>query len=417
MKITANKLNLNTLPRSNCINLHKSIKSKLSIILKEFLIFILMPFIYPSASILNKIFSDKKRSLIARQQLQFIGGELLKLKTPQGEKIEAMHISAHVFKAKIETYFDIIEKKTASGSVQKFLILKPEYGTPYEGEPPNPHLPWRNINPEAREFMRHLAVLNVTQGTFIHHKNRRLNLLSFGSPLPVNGENNLASDREKNINPTVILCPGQGANVFCHKSLVAALLSKGLDVMLFNYRGHGESEGSPSATKTYEDVKTCFRYLKKHKNMKPKNCIAYGYCLGSAPATNLAAKYGTNLIIDRGFGLYEDVAGHVYPKISKIIKKVLPKVVKYDNLVNLPRVHGHIAIHMGMEDKVIPQSQIEKLLNHLPSRSQEQIKNLIVSDADHNIVLTNRPTANTQLDHFLLQTGLYNNIFTASTAK
>ena len=59
-------------------------------------------------------------------------------------------------------------------------------------------------------------------------------------------------------------------------------------VLMMDYRGYGLSEGEPSESGMQADVLACLRWLKE-KGLKDGNLIMYGYSLGSAPATRLAA--------------------------------------------------------------------------------------------------------------------------------
>lgn len=355
------------------------------------------------------------RCLKAKSDLKALGGKTLNLATPNGEKIEAMHLSANDFKEKINKYFNVSEQVNEDGTIQKYLHLKADYGSP--NEDPN-SFPWDIDDDAAFEFVDLIWNLNLVDTKTISVKNQNniptdLKCLAFGGPIAPSTNKHVATSDSKS-NPTVLFCPGLIGNAFCYKQLAASMLLKGMDVMLFNYRGHGLSEGKPSDKNTYEDAETCFEYLKDKHNLDPKDCLAYGHCMGSAPAVNLAAKHGTNVVLDRGFGLYEDAAGKKLPLFKAILKKILPKFVNYNNLVNLPKVKGHVAIHYGTKDEIIQQDNVEKLIDHLPNASQQQVRKLMISDSCHECILTGNVTANEQFDSFLEQTGLSRNLYSPS---
>ncbi len=59
-------------------------------------------------------------------------------------------------------------------------------------------------------------------------------------------------------------------------------------VMSFDYRGFGKSEGEPSEEGMYEDADAALRWLLR-RGLSSNRLVLYGFSLGSAPATELAA--------------------------------------------------------------------------------------------------------------------------------
>lgn len=59
-------------------------------------------------------------------------------------------------------------------------------------------------------------------------------------------------------------------------------------LMMMDYRGFGLSEGTPTEDGMYADVDACMKWLKE-KGLSSDRLIIYGFSLGSASATELAA--------------------------------------------------------------------------------------------------------------------------------
>jgi pimeloyl-ACP methyl ester carboxylesterase len=59
-------------------------------------------------------------------------------------------------------------------------------------------------------------------------------------------------------------------------------------VLMMDYRGYGMSTGTTTESGLTTDVNTCMQWLKDH-GLTSDRTILYGYSLGSAPATTLAA--------------------------------------------------------------------------------------------------------------------------------
>ncbi len=63
----------------------------------------------------------------------------------------------------------------------------------------------------------------------------------------------------------------------------------GYNTFIFDYRGYGESSGSPSESGTYLDAQAAWRYLTEKKAILPASIVLFGESLGGAIAAWLAA--------------------------------------------------------------------------------------------------------------------------------
>lgn len=71
--------------------------------------------------------------------------------------------------------------------------------------------------------------------------------------------------------------------------LVAALPA---DVVIYDYRGYGRNEGSPSVGTFYSDAEAVFSHFAALPELRGKKFAVYGRSLGGAAAIHLAGKYG-----------------------------------------------------------------------------------------------------------------------------
>ena len=60
-------------------------------------------------------------------------------------------------------------------------------------------------------------------------------------------------------------------------------------VMMIDYRGYGMSEGEPSEDGLYADVDAALKWLKE-KGLTDARSVIYGFSMGTAPATKIAAE-------------------------------------------------------------------------------------------------------------------------------
>lgn len=91
-------------------------------------------------------------------------------------------------------------------------------------------------------------------------------------------------------------------------------------VMSFDYRGFGLSEGKPSEDGLYADTEAAILWLKQH-GLTDNRLIIYGFSMGTAPATELAAHWRhlkpAKLILEAPFAsaevFYQDAVGLALP--------------------------------------------------------------------------------------------------------
>ncbi len=92
--------------------------------------------------------------------------------------------------------------------------------------------------------------------------------------------------------PTVILCHGLGANRSDFTELAAGLSSNGYNVLLFDFRGHGDSQRVASSFGYLEqkDLLGAIRYVKERKDVDAEEIAVYGFSMGGAVAVLTAAE-------------------------------------------------------------------------------------------------------------------------------
>lgn len=114
---------------------------------------------------------------------------------------------------------------------------------------------------------------------------------------------------------------GNAQNISTHFLLSAWMVRHGYDVMVFDYRGYGKSDGSPSPENTYQDALVALSHSGKKAEQASVPLIVFGQSLGGAVALRAIVdsefKNQTALIIaDSTFASYR---GIVRRKAGKIL--------------------------------------------------------------------------------------------------
>ncbi len=165
----------------------------------------------------------------------------------------------------------------------------------------------------------------------------------------------------------------------------------GVSVFMFDYRGYGRSEGTPTAKGVIQDATAARKKLCELAQVSDAEMILMGESLGGAIAVQLAADSPPRaLILQSTFSSLRDVAEVHYSKLAWLVP-----VGKLDSTARIAEYHGPLLQSHGDQDRTVPYSLGRKLFS-----AANQPKRLITIDhADHNNWLTDDYLK--QLDDFI----------------
>jgi fermentation-respiration switch protein FrsA (DUF1100 family) len=109
---------------------------------------------------------------------------------------------------------------------------------------------------------------------------------------------------------TVIHFHGNAQNLTSHILHSMWLTSEGYQVLIFDYRGYGKSQGSVTREGTIRDGHAALDYCLGRPDVDPKRIFAYGQSLGGAVATVVASERPevAAVILESTFGDYREIA-------------------------------------------------------------------------------------------------------------
>lgn len=113
---------------------------------------------------------------------------------------------------------------------------------------------------------------------------------------------------------TLLFCHGNAGNISHRLESIRQFHQLGLNVFIFDYRGYGESEGSPTEAGTYHDAEAARRYLVETRGLTPERIIYFGRSLGAAITAWLATQHPPRaLIVESAFTSVPDFGAEIYP--------------------------------------------------------------------------------------------------------
>jgi fermentation-respiration switch protein FrsA (DUF1100 family) len=112
----------------------------------------------------------------------------------------------------------------------------------------------------------------------------------------------------------LLWCHGNAGNITHRTDNLVLLARTGLSVLVFDYRGYGLSEGTPSEDGLYLDADAAYRYLTQERGVGPERVVVFGRSLGAAVALELALRRDiAGLILEGTFRSVPAMARRVVP--------------------------------------------------------------------------------------------------------
>jgi hypothetical protein len=156
----------------------------------------------------------------------------------------------------------------------------------------------------------------------------------------------------RNARATLLYCHGNASNRSADAQWAPFFARHRMNVLLWDYRGYGGSEGTPSEEGLRRDARAAFDAADESGDGLP--VVVCGHSLGGAVAARLALdRPVAGLILDSTFASAADMAGRMYPNLPVPLAPFLS--VEYDtaactaSLPGIPKIIGH-----SPADEIIP---------------------------------------------------------------
>ena len=173
----------------------------------------------------------------------------------------------------------------------------------------------------------------------------------------------------------VLFAHGNAGNMSHRFDVYRMLLHAGINVLAFDYRGYGLSEGRPTEDGTYLDADAAVAWLAS-RGYQPKDVVAFGESLGGGIASETALRNGlAGLILLSSFTSVPELGKELFPMLP--VRWI--STIKYDTRSKLRRLKCPTLMLHSHEDGLIDFHHAER--NHEASVGN---KELIVIQGDHN---------------------------------
>lgn len=150
---------------------------------------------------------------------------------------------------------------------------------------------------------------------------------------------------------TLLFFHGNAGNISHRLESVKIFHELGLDTMIIDYRGYGQSTGKTTEQGTYLDAQAAWDYLINSRGIPADQIIVFGRSLGGAVGAWLGVQNTpAAVIIESSFSSGADMARRLYPFLPvRLITRLRYPVAEYASRLNCPVLVVH-----SRHDEIVP---------------------------------------------------------------
>jgi len=195
---------------------------------------------------------------------------------------------------------------------------------------------------------------------------------------------------------TIIYFHGNGGNISDIDWVGQQLARRGFDVLLFDYRGYGKSEGAVGAESgLYADGDAAFAFV-VNRGVRPERIVLYGQSLGTTIVADVASRQDVGaVILESGLSSASSVARTALPWLPEWLHFLGTN--RFESAAKLAHVKAPILITHGDPDPVIPTEEARILF----TRANEPKQLLILPGAGHNVFGSQGDSYLNRLEQFI----------------
>ncbi len=185
--------------------------------------------------------------------------------------------------------------------------------------------------------------------------------------------------------PWILFFHGNGEVVGDYDEIAPLYHQKGINLVVADYRGYGNSNGVPTLTNLAQDAHAIFREIKKELSERGLRSDLWimGRSLGSLSAFELAYRYQDairGLIIESGFPSVVRIIVHLgVPAQGGNLEEIDQQCLEMIRKIFIPTLIIH-----GERDTLVPLREARDIFNHLGTDKKEL---LVIPSGNHNDIL------------------------------
>ena len=182
--------------------------------------------------------------------------------------------------------------------------------------------------------------------------------------------------------PLLVFYHGNAGNISDRGEIAAELARRGIAVLLFDWRGYGKSDGTPSESALFKDALAAYDFAAA---LHPPAIVVYGESLGGPYAAYVAVQRKVSrVVIENSFPSLSAIGNYLYHPLP--LGLFVPRALRTQSWLNEAGVP--VLVMHGKRDEVIPFALGIKLYEGL-----QVPKELLVSETAGHCEMANTDSA------------------------
>jgi fermentation-respiration switch protein FrsA (DUF1100 family) len=200
---------------------------------------------------------------------------------------------------------------------------------------------------------------------------------------------------------TVLFCHGNGGDLTDVSWQAEKLSQRNLNVLIFDYRGYGRSEGTlTDEWGLYADTEAARNYLIRERGVQASMLVFYGQSLGTAAAINDASQHPCKaLIVESGLSSASDMGAVAFPWLPRWLHRLGKN--RFESARKIANVKCSVLVTHGTNDPIVPVEQGRKLYES--ARDPKRL--LMVPNGGHNLFGNGGEAYLDQVVNFIRESG------------
>ena len=183
---------------------------------------------------------------------------------------------------------------------------------------------------------------------------------------------------------TLLYMGGNGFLMVKSGLLVSTLQYLPVNFVLFDYRGYGQSSGSPTISGLKTDVDTVLEEIRLDEAFAKLPLIMHGHSMGSFLASEAALTHGADaLVLESPISNPKSWSRGVVPWFLRPFIRLSfeEQIANEDNIANVKQWDAPLLIMNGTEDNITPMFMSEELYEAASTQTRELLK---IQGGNHN---------------------------------
>ena len=199
------------------------------------------------------------------------------------------------------------------------------------------------------------------------------------------------------VTATLIFFHGNGGNMGNVSWLGQRFAQHRFDVLLFDYRGYGASDGvAARESDIYADGDATVDFVVNQKAERPERIVLYGHSLGTAVVADVASRRKPGVVVlESGFSSATSLATSALPWLPRWLHFLGRN--RFESARKLADVKAPVLIVHGDLDRTIPVNESQLLF----AAANEPKRLMIVHGGGHNVFGSQGEQYLTQIDQFI----------------